>query len=127
MRNDNTAEVGIAIRRSPFSVKGALAVERLEFPVEAGAEVAQTDLSTLLPQVIDKVLGKISKPKKGEMVARILRSRVSELMPNVGVVAFSRLDPDLVADVVLGCVAIAADGGAAERHALHVEPGVVHM
>ncbi len=59
------------------------------------------------------------------MVAAILRSRVSKLMPGVGAIAFSRLDPDLIADVVLGSVAIAADRDAAERHLLHAELGVV--
>ncbi len=95
--------------------------------MEARAEVAQIDWSTLLPQVINKVLGTIGKPKEREMVTRILRSRVPELIPNVGAIALSRLDPDLVADVVLGHVAMAADKDAAKRHALHVEPGVVDM
>ncbi len=87
MCSDNTAEVGMAIPRSPFSVLWALAAEHLRFLVEAGAEVAHRRRSC--PQVIDKVLGKIGKPWQGEMVAGILRSRVSELILDVGAVAFS--------------------------------------
>ncbi len=79
----------------------------------------------LLPQVINEALSEIGNPEGRVMVAAILRSRVSELIPGVGAIAFSRLGQDLVADVVLASVAIAADRDAAERHLLHVEPGVV--
>jgi hypothetical protein len=123
--NNNRAEVGIAIRGNKFSVKWALAVERLEFPVKGEAEVAQSDLSTLLPQVIDKVLGEIGKIEEREMVEGIRRSRVPKLIPDIGVVELSPLDPDLVANILLESVAITADRDKAERHPLHVEPGVV--